>query len=157
MTRQFTIDYVPPANPCFLAIAPPLTIPNFVNNLSDPDVLVDVNVTFDPVYPQCLYDVSLAVSKDLQPDTIANVITFTPMTGATIAELGFFNVGLLAQSYDASYQGVYTLDVSYSWYEPWLIVTRTFTWTLNDPCPAAISTPASFANLNLTLQKADSQ
>jgi len=79
------------------------------------------------------------------------------MVGATIAELGTFKVGLLPLSYDASYRGVYTLDVSYSWYQPWLIVTRTFVWTLNDPCPTAISTPASFADLNLTLQKANSQ
>jgi hypothetical protein len=66
-------------------IAPPLSIANYVNNLSDPDFLVDVNVTFDPTYPECLYDISLFVTKDILPDTRSNVISFVPMVGATIA------------------------------------------------------------------------
>jgi hypothetical protein len=88
LTRQFTIDYVPPANPCFLAIAPPLTIASYTNNLSDLDFLVDVNVSFDPTYPTCLYDVSLVVTKDVQPDTRSNVISFAPMVGASLPEVG---------------------------------------------------------------------
>ena len=119
--------------------------------MSDPNFFVDVNVSFDTTYPTCLYDVLLTVTKDLLPDTIANVINFTPKVGASLADVGNFKVNLLPLVYDASYQGVYTLNVSYSWYLPWLIVTRTFTWTLNDPCPIAVSTPSSFANLNLTL------
>jgi hypothetical protein len=77
------------------------------------------------------------------------------MIDAGLADVGTFIITLIPSVYHAWYQGTYTIDISYQWYVPTLIVTRSFTWTLLDPCPSAVTTPTTFANLNLVLGSAD--
>jgi hypothetical protein len=65
----FMITFTPPSNPCFMAIAPPLSIASYTSNLSDLDFTVDVNPTFDSTYPSCLFSVWMVVTKSTSPDT----------------------------------------------------------------------------------------
>lgn len=152
-TQTFVITYVPPPDPCFLAIAPPLTIASLTNWLSDPNFTVDVNPTVDPAHPECLFNISMSVTKNpTLYDTAADVLTFQGQVGATLADLPNFIVSHWPELLIPERRGVYTISIKYTWFT---YVTRNYDWTLNDPCPEAITTPLGFANQVLQLNKLD--
>jgi hypothetical protein len=87
--------------------------------LTAPNVLqIDIKPTIDPLYPWCVYSITLVKTKTTAPDTSANVILFTDMVDKVLANIANAFITLKNSPYGMTDAGVYNLQVTYSWALP---------------------------------------
>ena len=79
---------------------------------------VSIAPTINPLYPWCVYSITLVKTKTTAPDTSANVILFTDMVDKVLADIANAVITLTNSPYDITDAGVYNLQVTYSWALP---------------------------------------
>ena len=79
------------------------------------------------------------------------------MTNELYSNIGNAKVTFVSSVYNSNYAGLYTITVSYNWGGAGYInfASRTFTYTLNDPCIVFVKIP-TFVDLNGLLHDPDS-
>jgi hypothetical protein len=125
-----------------------MVIPTYVNmvgTLLDPNYTALVTPTISsPNYLFCTVTIQMAVTKAALPNN-DGFAAFTEIIAQQLAVIGGTFVTFNTEFYMEPFIGVYSISLTFTWSGP-STSTQLFTFTVIDPCIAAVIPPASIPN-----------
>jgi len=125
-----------------------MIIPTFTSTSA---YLSDLNTSFSVAptmsitgYEWCPLNIVLTLTKGGLPNA-DGFVTWTDRVNASVTSLATSVILFNTSTYVIPYLGVYDVSLRFTWSTATPVV-RTFTFTVNDPCPPAITPPASIPN-----------
>jgi hypothetical protein len=116
-----------------------------VGTLLDPNYLAFVTPTIiSPNYMFCTVTIAMSVTKLGLPIS-DGFVDFAGILDLQLSSIGSEIVLFHTDAYTVPYVGVYTINMQYDWSGP-STLTRTFTFTVIDPCIAAVVPPPTIPN-----------
>ena len=92
-----------------------------------------------PGYEWCQVNIILTLTKDSLPNS-DGFVTWTDQLLAPVSTLTATEIVFNTVVYNVAYIGVYSVSLEYTWSTA-STSTQAFTFTVNDPCSAAITPP----------------
>jgi hypothetical protein len=136
-----------------------MTIPTYTDQTStllNPNTSILVTPTIspsNPAYMFCQVDIVLTLTRNASPDT-SGFVTWSDVAATSLSALVTKNIVFNTVNYVPAFVGVFTVDLTYTWSGP-TTLTRTFLFTVIDPCILNNAPPVSLPNYTAYIGDAD--